>query len=282
MDSRRRFLGKMASVSLVGGLAGCSGRGVRLDSSEYTGLEIPGGRAHALSQAGGHFFEMEYTVNVQKPESGFEDAGPVDILVISEENFREVATYGGISGEFLDSPNSGDIEDISRLDVDGEVEESGRLEAGIYHFIVDNTAGDRSIEADISIDLYEYDRDMEIDECDNESSGLDIQTLSVYNDEGIIVDEVVVRYDIAINDTSGYTYSLSMDLMTDRDETNISETQERDICSTNFVGVKQLDDLDVNDGWFERDEEMIARITIEEDGQEYAQEEVSFTANSGY
>jgi hypothetical protein len=46
--------------------------------------------------------------------------------------------------------------------------------------------------------------------------------------------------------------------------------------------VKQLDDLDVNDGWFERDEEMIARITIEEDGQEYAQEEVSFTANSGY
>lgn len=272
MDSRRRFLGKMASVSLVGGLAGCSGRGVRLDSSEYTGLEIPGGRAHALSQAGGHFFEMEYTVNIQKPESGFEDSGPVDILVISEENYRD-----------LDSPpNSGDIEDISRLDVDGEVEESGLLEAGIYQFIVNNTAGDRSIEADISIDLYEYDRDMEIDECDNESSGLDIQTLSVYNDEGILTEEVVVRYDIAINDTSGYTYSLSMDLMTDRDETNISETQERDICSTNFVGVKQLDDLDVNDGWFERDEEMIARITIEEDGQEYAQEEVSFTANSGY
>ena len=290
MGSRRRFLGKMASVSVIGGLAGCSeavenantGRGELLDGSESTGLEIPGGQAYLLSQAGSHFLEMEYSVNIQKPESGFEDSGSVDIIVLSENAYREVDMDEGISQEFLDNPNSGDIESLSQLDVDGEVEESGQLEAGIYHFIVDNTASDRPIEADISVDTYEYNRDMDVSSCNNESSGLDIKTLAVYNDEGLIAEEIVARFNIAVNDTTGDEYSLSMDLLTDRDETNISMTQERDICSTHFVGVKELDDLDVNDGWFETDEEMRANITIEKDGESYAEEEVSFTAGSGY
>lgn len=290
MESRRRFLGTMASLSVIGGLSGCSeavenantGKGELLDAAESSGLEIPGGRAYVVSQSGSHFLQMDYNVNIQKPESGFEDSGPVDIIVLSEDSFREVNMDHGINQDFLDNPNTGDIEDLSRLDVDGEVENSGLLDAGIYHFIVDNTASDRPIEADISVDMYEYNRDMDVSACNNESSGVEIKTLSVYNDEGLIAEEVVARFNIAVNDTTGDEYSLSMDLLTDRDETNISMTQERDICSTNFVGVKELDDLDVNDGWFERNEEMRAKITIEKDGEPYAQKEVSFTANSGY
>lgn len=275
---------------MIGGLAGCSesiedanlGRGELLDATESTALEIPGGNAYVVSQSGSHFLEMEYSVTIQKPESGFEEAGPVDIIILSEDSFREVNQEDGIDQDFLDDPDSGNIESLSRLDVDGEVEDSGILEAGIYHFIVDNTAGDRAIEADISVDVYEYNRDMDVESCDDDTPKLEIKNLAVYNDEGLIAEEIVARYNIAVNDPTGDEHSLSLDLLTDRDETNISRRQERDICSTNFVGVDELDDLAVNDGWFERDEEMRARIVIEKDGETYAEEEVSFTAKSGY
>jgi len=291
MDNRRRFL-QIASGSVIGGLAGCSdfaeninqGRGEKLNgAASLEAREIPGGRALAVSVSGSHFLEMDYRVDIQKPESGFEDAGPVDILIVSEESFREIDEGGGnLNQGFLDNPDSGEIESLSQIDADGEVESSGVLDAGIYHFIIDNTASERAIEADYSVEVFEYNRDMDVSSCNSGESGIEIKTLAVYNEEGILAEEIVARFNIAVNDTSGDEYSLSMDLLTDRDETNISMTQERDICSTNFVGVEELDDLDVNNGWFEKDEEMRADITIEKDGEIYSQEEVTFTANSGY
>lgn len=282
IQSTRRDVLAYSAIGTLGSLAGCLeaaanadlGRGDRLNAEEMSSIEIPAGKIYSLTLYGSQFLELEYSAEISKPDEGFEEPGPVDIRVMSEDAYRE--------RNALADPSSGDIERLRRLDVDGEVENAAQLEAGIYHVLIDNSASERSIEADLSVDVYEYTRDEDEVSCEGDSDDVEINQLSVYDDSGLITRDITLRYHVAINDTSGDEYSLTLDLMTAADEITISETQQPGLCSTHFVEVDRLDELAVNDGFFERNEKLKAALTIEKDGEPFEEREVSFTAQSGY
>ena len=131
MSSRRNFLTTIASVSVMGGLAGCSdaienanlGRGDTLSSSDTFGFEEIGGTdsIYSVTITAPHYCELTYQGEVRKPEEGFEGVGKVDILVISEPVYRDISLsgsetttgYQGLDVSFLENPPADRIESPS-------------------------------------------------------------------------------------------------------------------------------------------------------------------------
>jgi hypothetical protein len=274
----------MASLPALVGLAGCSepsrtlGRGEMVDSFKEDGEKISAESYNIFSQSGSQFMEMEYSLNIQKPDSGFEVSGPVHILIMKENSYRDVE--GGYIWELVNNPDNYNIEGLSRFDVDGQIEESGLLPAGIYHVIIYNQ-GSRPVEVDIDVDTYSYKRDINESSCGEYSSVLDIKTLTV-NKSSNLIRNIFTRFHIVVNDTSGDEYTLNLNLQTDRDEANISMSQDPGICSTKFVGIKLLDDFRVNPGFFDTDELIKASVSIEKDGDGFAERKLSFIAIPRY
>jgi hypothetical protein len=277
MQNRRQLIQTFASLSIATGLAGCSGattgRGETLDASDTFGFkEIDGGGIYAVGISASHYCELEYIGELRKPEEGFEEAGQVDALIVSEPTFREIlldaseSIFSGIDESFLQKPPSEKIESPSQLDIDGEFEYSGKMEAGNYRILISNQ-GNRSVEIDLDTETYQYTRDEESVTCNSTNNNLEIRDLSVYPR---YPSQLV--YHIVLNEAESSEYSVSIDILSAQNETNISNTVEADLCQTHFVGFEDIDlEVDVGD-------ELQVRITVIKNGENYAQKEVSFTA----
>lgn len=276
----RRGILKYSSTAMLAGLAGCAsgdggaGRGQEIDNVNFDS-ELLAGEFQVFPLVANHFCEYEYTYEAAIPDEGFEDAGQVDILVVDNAIAEEHRILSNdIDQNLLNNPSSVDIESSSEIDVDGEVSGSSEMSAGFYYLIIDNTAGGtepeggRAVEISVDSTLYKYNRDMDVDSCNNEESGLVVEHINLYG-QGLSSN---LAYHIAVYDTSGSEYSMSMDLMTRDNEVNISTTQKRDICSTHFVSWQEPE-LNASPG-----EELRADISITKDGESYANESIEFTA----
>ena len=277
MADRRNFL-LAASTTLTGAtLAGCTGKGGTLDSSDTFGFEEIGGAnpIHSVVVTATRYCELTYQGEVRKTEEGFENAGEVDILVVSEPVFREIYLSGsesgsgfiGLNSNFLSNPPSNKIEAPSQFDINGEFEGSGQMPAGNYRLLVVNQ-GERSIEFDLDTKTYEYHRDSESVSCDQDTSPLDVKYMSVTGRY-----PHVLLYHIDVNDESGSSYSLSLDLQSARQEISVSQTQMQDVCGVSFVYFKEIDlEPDVGD-------ELRANIVVNKNGEEYAKRNLIFDAS---
>lgn len=281
MANRRDFLLTASATLATATLAGCTGsntgRGDTLDSSDTFEFKEIGGTEpiYSIGITATRYCELTYRGEVRKAEEGFENAGEVDILVISEPVYRDILlsgsesedSFAGLDSDFLENPPSDRIESPSQFDVNGEIEGSGQMPAGNYRLLVINQ-GERNVEFTLDTETYEYNRDSESVSCDQNASPLDIKYISVTGRY-----PYVMMYHIDVNDESGDEYSLSLDLQSARQELSFSNTQERDICGASFVYYDEVDmELDVGD-------ELRADITVSKDGEEYDTQNITFTAS---
>lgn len=279
MPTRRDFLltgSSVAAVTVAGCAGEATGRGDKLDASDTNGFEELGGTEpiYIGGITASRYCELTYEGEVRKPEEGFEDAGEVDILVVSEPVFRDIwlsgsesdTGYTGLDESFLADPPQDRIESASQFDVSGEFEGSGRMAAGNYRILVVNH-GERTVEMSLETDTYAYTRESESVSCDQSASPLDVKYLAVTGRY-----PYVLTYHIDVNDEDGEDYSLSLDVQSAREEQSFSATQERDVCGVSFVHYDEVE-MDPNVG-----DELRAEISVRKDGEAYETRSLTFTA----
>jgi len=281
MTNRRDFLLSVSATLATTALAGCTGsttgRGDTLDSSDTFEFKEIGGTEpiYSIGITAPHYCELTYQGEIRKPDEGFEEVGKVDILVISEPVYREILlsgsesedSFAGLDADFLENPPTDRIESASQFNVTGEFEGTGQMPAGNYRLLVVNQ-GDRNVEFTLDTETYEYTREKESVSCNQSSSPLDVQYISVTGRYPYIL-----TYHINVNDETGGEYSLSMNLKSAREELSLSSTHEPDVCGTSFVYYDEIDmEPDVGD-------ELRAEVTVSKDGEEFGTKSIEFTAN---
>lgn len=267
--NRRKFLATLSVVG-IGGVAGCSDIYVPDEFDTYNSeMELRPNNALSNVLTGPRACELEYSLEVESSDEGFEEEATADILIMTESSYQK-------SDVMEIGPQSSLIESPSRFNVSDSIEVSGRLDAGLYRIVGRNQGSSRSLTASIDATLQSYESDRDESDCDSSSSGLEVRHLEVFHDPEGIVEQRVLLYHIIAHDATDGEYEMSMTLMTDKQETSVSATEESDVCETHFVHYGDTE-LDVNDGFFERNEEVRAQITITQDGSTIAETEVIFT-----
>lgn len=267
--NRRKFLTTLSAAG-IGSVAGCSAIPEEYDTYEME-EEIPADfvwRSDPMTSP--RACELEYSCEIESSDEGFEEEATADVLIMTESSDQR-ASIGQIDSQ---SPL---IEGPSRFDVTGSVEESGPLDAGIYRILVRNVGGSRTLTADIDAALHSREPDRDTSDCNDDSPELEVRHLEIYHDPEGLVEERVLLYHIIVHGATDGAYEMSMTLMTDKDERSISGREESNVCGTHFVKFDDAE-LDVNDGFFERNEEVRAQITITKAGSTVAETEVTFTA----
>ncbi|WP_363464643.1 hypothetical protein [Halogeometricum borinquense] len=244
--TRRQLLG-YSTVGVTTLLAGCSGAEIAKRSEETEPIELRGGQYAIFHQHWENYVNFEYTANIVKDEEGYSSSGPVNILFMNRHSFVRWLN---------DEHSQDDFHDISSLDVSGEIDVSGVIKPGIYYLLVDNTNNERDAEVNIGWQANVHTGDIERD-CSNSQNDAEIRNLEVHKEQ-----PPILSYHILIPETKDSEYSLSMEILSSESEATVTETGSSEVCSTHFVDVIELSELDVQIG-----ERLEVRLTIESDGE---------------
>lgn len=243
--TRRQLLG-YSTVGVTTLLAGCSGAEIAKRSEENEPIELDEGLYAMFHQHWENYVNFEYTANIVKDEEGYSSSGPVNILFMNRHSFVRWLN---------DEHSQDDFHEISSLDVSGEIDVSGVIEPGIHYLIVDNTNNERDAEVGISWQANVHTGDIERD-CSKSPNDTEIRNLEVHKER-----PPILSYHILIPQTEDSGYNLSMEILSSESEEVVTETGSSEVCSTHFVDVIEMPDLDVQIG-----ERLEVRLTIEKDG----------------
>lgn len=265
---RRNFLAGLSAAG-IGSIVGCSDVYVPDDfDSLNTDFDVPSGRVLSNIVTAPRLCELEYSCNIESSDEGYEDEATADILIMTESSYQEANLKSLNSQSSL-------IEDPSRFDVTESVEVSGILDAGLYRIAVINS-GTRPLTANMDVTVESSQPERDVSDCNNNRSELEIRHLEIFHDPEGIVEQRKLMYHIIAHGATDGEYEMTMTLMTDREQTSLSVSEESDVCKTHFVNYDETE-LNVNNGFFERGEEVRAQMTIKQDGNTIGEEEVIFT-----
>jgi len=288
MGNRREFLGKVLSLSAVGGLAGCAEDTPNIpNKGDYIGGG--GNDTNAVLADEWKAFEitieqpvrLEYKVSVDNyiPDGGPDGKDiPYDIFwVDSDVNLRK----------FRDG--DGDLKVISEgtmQNMTGTTEKVFQLPKGNYYVIFDNSTygygkplGAYGIAFNIEYDKYELlqepDNYYSLTGVGNLGSCSDEHSISVNHleyDEGF--GDYQMRYDIRFGEVEeGTTYTMTIDM---NDIGDLSQTvtagQDQHFCEISFIALYEPSGPELNEG-----DVVDATISVSDENEVLAETEVSRT-----
>lgn len=261
--NRRKLIGTLGG-STLGILSGCIGNGV-IDSHSIDDDTLDQGESPGITLFADQYCQIEYSADIEIPDEGFQDVGPVDIVTLRNENIKRWKNLGPASNLIDDGPQSelwtNNVKRSERLvdeeiieqysvvesgtynDVNGEIDASFEAPAGIYKFIFNNR-GERDVEYSYDIDINSLDRNREDISCEGTDDSNNIEYLSpVFVERPILryIQSVWLTYHIRLGETENDPYELNISIITQTETKNIKESSESEICHTNFANVEEIE-----------------------------------------
>lgn len=288
MGNRRDFLGKVLSLSAVGGLAGCTESTPNLpNKGEYIGGGEDTTNAILADEWTTWDFtieqpvRLEYTVSIDDyVPDGVPDGEevPYDLFLVDTDNYQTFSEGNFGETEFI---SEGTVQNVT-----GTTEKIIQLPQGDYHLIFDNSTygygkplGAYGIAFDAEYSKYkllqEPDSYYSLIKLGNLGSCSDEHSISVKYleyDEGF--GDYQMRYDIRFGDVEeGTTYTMTID-MDDIGELSQSVTAGKDqhFCEIAFISFYEPSGPELDEG-----DEVDATISVSDGNEVLAETEVSRT-----
>ncbi|MFB6096092.1 MAG: hypothetical protein ABEJ74_01735 [Haloferacaceae archaeon] len=265
---RRQFL----RLTVLGGLssiAGCSEstRPVEeLDSfATHNYHPVPAGECLIQPISSSYTAEIEYYVNVRRPDEGYSQSVPANALVLPE-----YVVPGEGTRELPREVLSGYLESPSRLDVLEDIDASGTVPPGWNTFVVDNSRGETAIQVETGGTLYRSKDPVGASSCDTTSEGkLSVQKLDFVRSYAGPPNRLLFHY--RIDSPASDRYRWSVTVLTKTAQTTATWETESE-CAAHLAGDWEIAD-DALNGFRQSGDRLKVEITAIGESDEYRAEQ---------